>query len=210
MTRLVGLKALPRRIGDGLLVVAFVLALIAVGIGAAFAQRAQVSLAQPLFVIATDKLDASSDAKAVAVVVPRGEGDHIGVLLNKPTGMTMAMMFPDHAPSKNVTGPVYSGGRMRRDLVSMLALFEKKPDGIAFEVAGGVWLVFTGTVIDSVIETRPNEARYFVGVALWTDGALADQVAAGDVVVRPVEPEKIFTDPAKLHELLSPARGKQI
>ena len=79
----------------------FLLALVAFGaIGAAAAQ----DLDRPLMLVATPELQGPYNHTAL-VVVPTGDGLHIGFILNRATGVKMATLFPEHAPSAKVVDP---------------------------------------------------------------------------------------------------------
>lgn len=201
MTRLVGLKALPKSIGDWLLVVAFVLALIAVGIGAVFAQP----LDKPVLVVALKNLDSSPGwARTVMIATPLGDA-HTGVILNRPTRLTMAEVFPDHEPSKAVKDPVFRGGPHRSDVVIAVVRAEASPGMRSFELMPGVWLAWDAAVIDEIIEKRPNDARYYAGAVYWRPGELAEEIRKGMVAVYPADPAKLFLrDTSKLYDELAP------
>src|SRR3977135_2897347 len=51
---------------------------------------------------------------AVLLAVPVDNNRHLGVIINRPTGRSLASLFPEHAPSKLVRDPVYFGGPMLR------------------------------------------------------------------------------------------------
>src|SRR5439155_216742 len=51
---------------------------------------------------------------AVLLAVPVENNRHVGVIINRPTGRSLASLFPEHSPSKLVRDPVYFGGPMRR------------------------------------------------------------------------------------------------
>src|SRR5258706_7119562 len=51
---------------------------------------------------------------AVLLAVPVDNNRHVGVIINRPTGRSLASLFPEHAPSKLVRDPVYFGGPMVR------------------------------------------------------------------------------------------------
>lgn len=157
-----------------------------------------------VFVVVTEKLDGTPYARAVALVVPV-KGGHVGVVLNKPTQRTMGELFPEHPPSAKVERPVYDGGPVMTDTMFMLARFPKRPADKAFEMLPGIWLVFDAAVIDQVIETRPNEGRYYVGSTQWPEGALAERVKAGVLVVKPAKGSQVFGDTEHLYEQLMPA-----
>jgi hypothetical protein len=50
-----------------------------------------------------------------------------------------------------------------------------------------------------VIETMPNDARYFAGLTAWRPGELDDEIRAGAWEVRPADASTVFrADPGSL------------
>src|SRR5438046_9599152 len=54
---------------------------------------------------------------AVLLAVPVENNRHVGVIINRPTGRSLARLFPEHAPSKLVRDTVYCGGLLGRSVV---------------------------------------------------------------------------------------------
>src|SRR3990172_11783663 len=54
---------------------------------------------------------------SVVLVVPIENDRHLGVIINRPTRRSLASLFPEHQPSKNVAEPVFFGGPMSRGAV---------------------------------------------------------------------------------------------
>src|SRR5262245_53928167 len=98
--------------------------------------------------------------------MPRG---HFGLIVNRPTQAKLAALFPTHAPSRKVAQPLYLGGPLMPTLV--IALARKAPQAAAvIPIMPGLVAVIDGRGVDRVIETAPNDARYFAGRALWAPG----------------------------------------
>lgn len=65
-------------------------------------------------------------------------------------------------------------------------------------------LVLDGQVVDRIIETTPNEARYFAGLVVWQLGELAEQIRAGAWQVNPADASTVFSsNPKELWKTLS-------
>jgi putative AlgH/UPF0301 family transcriptional regulator len=68
----------------------------------------------------------------------------------------------------------------------------------------GVVLVMDGEAIDRIIETTPNDARYFAGLIVWQPGELDEEVRAGVWEVNPADPTAVFSEhPEMLWKTLS-------
>ena len=105
--------------------------------------------------------------QTVLIAAPAPNGGHIGVILNRPTRRSLGSLFPEHEPSKQVLDPVYYGGPFSRGALVALVHADQSPGpglGAAHE---DLYLAFRANTIDHVIETTPNEARYFVGYVGW-------------------------------------------
>ena len=56
------------------------------------------SLDRPLLLVAAPDLQGPYSRTAV-LVVPTAGGEHVGFILNRATGVKLATLFPEHAPS---------------------------------------------------------------------------------------------------------------
>jgi len=117
--------------------------------------------------------------QTVLIAAPAPAGGHIGVILNRPTKRSLFSLFPDHEPSKQVTEPVYYGGPFSRS--ALVALVRRKDDpgeGTVY-LMKNLYLAFRVTTIDEIIESTPNEARYYVGYVAWAPGELQREIDRG-------------------------------
>src|SRR5438105_2298728 len=64
---------------------------------------------QALVLVAKRQLTDPFYRSTVLLVRPMGDL-HIGLILNRPTKLTLGQLFPDHGPSQKVPDPVYVGG----------------------------------------------------------------------------------------------------
>lgn len=161
----------------------------------------------PTFLVATPELPGSF-AGAV-LLVTAWEDEHVGIILNKPTGVTMAQLFPGHEPSTRVKAPVYLGGPVHQDSVFALVAAEEAPHPKSIALAPGVWLVLDGSAVDRLMEVDPNAQRYIAGAVTWHPGELAEELRKGMWVVRPFDKARVFLpDTSGLWNELAPAPKK--
>ena len=146
--------------------------------------------------------------QTVLLAAPAPNGGHVGVILNRPTKRSLGSLFPEHEPSKKVVEPVYYGGPFSRGALVALVRSDQTPGGGSVELMNHLYLAFRANTIDHVIETTPNEARYFVGYVGWRPGELKSEIDRGLWSVMNAEVETIFrkdTD-SLWEELLQQAR----
>jgi putative transcriptional regulator len=117
--------------------------------------------------------------QTVIVVAPAPNGGHVGVIINRPTRRSLASLFPEHEPSRKVVDPVYYGGPFSRGALVALVHADAEPDAGTVPFMPHLYLAFRANVIDRVIETTPNDARYFVGYVGWRPGELRSEIDRG-------------------------------
>jgi putative transcriptional regulator len=132
-------------------------------------------LEKPLLLVAAPELRGPYGHTAL-LVVPL-QGGHIGFILNRATEVTLAKLFPDHAPSAKVADPVYLGGPESTNAI--FAIVRRDPGEPSMPLFGDVHVTAHAPVVDRIIEHTPNDARYFAGFVGWEPGELAAEVDAG-------------------------------
>jgi putative transcriptional regulator len=103
----------------------------------------------------------------------------VGVILNRPTRRSLGSLFPEHEPSKKVADPVFYGGPFSRGALVALVRADSAPGAGSVLLMKNLYLAFRANTIDHVIETTPNEARYFVGYVGWRPGELKSEIDRG-------------------------------
>ena len=149
-------------------------------------------LSQPMTLVATSRLAGSMYEQAVLVVAPITTG-HVGFILNRQTRIKLEEMFPGHGPSRQVAGPISLGGPMFPEMV--VALVREAPASAAATIPlmSNLVAVIDGKSVDHVIETTPNEARYFAGLVIWAPGELDHEIRGGAWNVRPANADLVFS-----------------
>ena len=130
--------------------------------------------------------------QTVLIAAPAPNGGHVGVILNRPTRRSLGSLFPEHEPSKKVVEPVYYGGPFSRGALVALVKSDHTPGQGSVLLMKNLYLAFRANIIDHVIESTPNEARYFVGYVGWRAGELKSEIDRGLWSVTGVDLETIF------------------
>jgi len=130
--------------------------------------------------------------QTVLVAAPAPNGGHVGVILNRPTRRSLGSLFPEHEPSKKVVEPVFYGGPFSRGALVALVRADEAPGAGSVLLMKNLYLAFRANTIDHVIETTPNEARYFVGYVGWRPGELRGEIDRGLWTVANADLELIF------------------
>ena len=117
--------------------------------------------------------------QTVLLAAPAPNGGHVGVILNRPTKRSLSSLFPEHEPSKKVLEPVYYGGPFSRGALVALVKAGNTPGEGTVQLMKNLYMAFRVNTIDQVIETHPNDARYYVGYVGWRPGELKTEIDRG-------------------------------
>ena len=168
----------------------------------ALAQRAAASDA--VLLVASPRLSDPSYRQTVILAVPIDNDRHVGIIINRPTRLALASLFPGHEPSKKVAEPVFFGGPMSERAVFAVVRADENPGRGSIEVIEHLFLAVTVNTVDKVIEQTPNDARYFVGNVVWRPGELRTEIDRRLWHVMNPDPDLVFKkDPRGLWEELT-------
>jgi len=130
--------------------------------------------------------------QTVLLAAPGPNGGHIGVILNRPTRRSLSSLFPEHEPSKKVLEPVRYGGPFSRGALVALVKADTTPGVGSVQVMKNLYMAFRVNIIDQVIETHPNNARYYVGYVGWRPGELKAEIDRGIWSVLSADMDVVF------------------
>jgi len=132
----------------------------------------------------------------------------MGIVLNRPTGVKLESLFPEQEATHNVAEQVYAGGPVLPSV--LFAVTRKAPadKGTFVPLMPGLVAVIDGATVDGIIETTPNDARYFVGMVLWGPDSLEEEIKRGAWQVRAADEDAAM--PSKPTELRKSPGGKEV
>ena len=154
----------------------FAIALVAFWTASAPAQQ---SGDEPLILVAKPALRDNLYGATILVAKPLGNNQHIGFIVNKPTRVTLAKLFPDHVPSRKVAEPVFLGGPVNSETIFALVQRKDSPGSRSMQIAPDLYLAHERDVVDRIIETEADHARFFAGLVLWRPGELDAEIKRG-------------------------------
>ena len=130
--------------------------------------------------------------QTVLLAAPGPNGGHVGVILNRPTRRSLSSLFPEHGPSKKVMDPVHYGGPFSRGSLVALVKTDAAPGAGSVQVMKNLYMAFRVNTIDQVIESKPNDARYYVGYVGWRAGELKAEIDRGIWSVLSADVDVVF------------------
>lgn len=134
---------------------------------------------EPLILVAKPALRDNLYGATILVAKPLGNNQHIGFIVNKPTRVTLAKLFPDHVPSRKVVEPVFLGGPVNSETIFALVQRKDSPSSRSMQIAPDLYLAHERDVVDRIIETEADHARFFAGLVLWRPGELDAEIRRG-------------------------------
>ena len=152
-------------------------------------------LSEAVILVASDRLAGSIYEQTVILAAPLPQGGHLGFIINRPTHVKLETLFPQQPSTRNVADPVYAGGPVLSNAV--FAVTRKAPDnngnnGNFFSPIPGLVVVIDAATVDRIIETTPNDARYFVGLMFWAPDDLEDEIRNRAWEVRPADVDTVL------------------
>jgi putative transcriptional regulator len=129
-------------------------------------------------VASTDSRD--PDFAATVILVLRSDANGaVGLIVNQPTKVTVADLFPRLDPKQAGTIPIYKGGPVRLGINALLR--RKAPSPGASGVFSEVELIAQRPLLEKAIAdgTPAATLRVYVGSCGWTAGQLLDEIRRG-------------------------------
>ena len=145
---------------------------------------------------------------SVLLVRPLGAGAHVGVIVNRPTPVTVAKLFPERRKAQHLTKPVFLGGPVHADTLFALVERPESPGGQSISFGNNLYLAIDVPVIDGMIEQNANDVRFIVGLVVWRPGELELELGKGIWLLPDTDARLLIQKPAEglWEELVATAR----
>ena len=154
------------------------------------------SLRGHLLVAAPSLLDPNFH-RTVVLVGEHAEEGAMGVVLNRPSGVTVGEAVPPLVALVDADGLVYVGGPVQPEAIVVLGEFEE-PERADVLVVGAVGFL-PGEIEDGEALGTIARSRVFAGYAGWGPGQLEAELAESSWIVEQALPDDVFAaDPAEL------------
>src|SRR5437660_2032502 len=149
------------------------------------------SLAGQLLLAAPNLADPNF-ARAVVLIGVHSSDGAMGLVLNRPSEMTVADTVPELNAAVAADEPLYLGGPVQRSAIVCLAEFlDPSPAGLL--VLGRIGFPAADADLGALSEAT-ERTRAFAGFAGWGEGQLDSEVEDGDWIAQAALAEDVFTD----------------
>lgn len=156
--------------------------------------------------LASPALSDPNFARTVVLIGVHNKEGAMGVVLNRPSEVTVADAAPQLEPAIDLEQPVYIGGPVQPTSIVFLAEFlDPTPAGLL--VLGRIG--FPAPEIDMEELTRAtSRGRVFAGYAGWGEGQLDAELEQGDWILDAAQPQDVFSeDPTSLWSQVLTRKG---
>jgi putative transcriptional regulator len=142
--------------------------------------------------LASPALQDPNFMRTVVLVSLHSDEGAMGLVLNRPSAVTVSEAVPQLEPAVSDAERVYVGGPVQPTSVVFLVEFlDPAPAGLL--VLGRIGFPAPDAAIEELIDVT-GRGRVFAGYAGWGEGQLDAEVAQGDWIAHAALPEDVFTD----------------
>jgi putative transcriptional regulator len=156
--------------------------------------------------LASPALQDPNFTRTVVLVSLHSDEGAMGLVLNRPSSVTVSDAVPQLEQAVSDAERVYVGGPVQPTSVVFLAEFlDPSPAGLL--VLGRIGFPAPDAGIEELIEAT-ERGRVFAGYAGWGEGQLDAEIEQGDWIAHAALPEDVFTDvPEELWSVVLTRKG---
>ena len=150
-------------------------------------------LANGVFLVAQPTLTAPAFRRTVILITQRPDGGSMGVIINRPTDVSLSAAFPKHEHIAAQPHTLHFGGPVQpQSLLFLVRSATPPPRGIP--MLRDVYLTADADWVDSAQATAKvlTAMRAFAGFSGWAPGQLRSEIERQGWYILPADSETIF------------------
>jgi putative transcriptional regulator len=152
-------------------------------------------LAKGKFLVASRQLQDPNFRETVVLLIEYGLNGAMGVVINRPSAVKLATVFPDIKELKQRNDTVYIGGPVAVNQILMLIRSPKAPED-ATVITSEVYISSSWEVLERMMKkkaTKEESFRLFAGYAGWAPSQLDFERTREDWYVLKADAEMVFS-----------------
>jgi putative transcriptional regulator len=142
--------------------------------------------------LASPSLRDPNFTRTVVLIGVHSEEGAMGVVLNRPSEVTVGEAAPQLEQTVDESERVFVGGPVQPSSIVFLAEF-LDPDPAGVLVFGRIGFPAPDAELDELSQAT-GRVRVFAGFAGWGEGQLEAEIAEGDWIAQAALPEDVFTE----------------
>jgi putative transcriptional regulator len=168
------------------------------GRSGADATHTSTPLAKGKFLVAARQLEDPNFAETVVLLLDYGDNGAVGVVINRPTDVTLAKALPDVKGLRHHSERVHLGGPVNRGQILILVNAATAP-AQSQTIFGTVHVTGSLETLKQLARAKSPKAQFraYAGYAGWAPGQLEREYERGDWHVIAADPTTIFETPGK-------------
>lgn len=157
--------------------------------------------------IAVPQLPDSNFFRTVVLMIQHDEEGALGVVLNRPTEVTIADIWEDIADEEcDSDEPISVGGPVEGPLIAVHTDESRSEN----EIIPGVYVATERDNLNELVQQNKHPVRLFTGYSGWGVGQLEGELEAGGWLTAPAKAEYIFYDGDDLWKEVTHGIGRNI
>jgi len=152
-----------------------------------------VQLGKGVFLVAAPGLRDPNFRQTVVLLCEHGPEGALGVVVNRPTAMSISEALPQVPIIEGAGHVLYAGGPVQTNQVMLLYRGGQVPDN-AHHVFDGVCLGGDMGMVERILTSTGSDElfRAYLGYSGWGPGQLEGEMKAGSWILVPAEPAWVF------------------
>lgn len=152
-----------------------------------------VPLAKGVFLIASESLSDPNFSQTVVLLLEYDNTGAVGLVINRPTQVSLASLLPDEKELKNRLEPVFIGGPVGRTQLFLLLRSDSRPSD-SQEIVDGIYATTSLETLREVVagESAVVAFQAYAGYSGWGPGQLDAELMRGDWLVTRADSETVF------------------
>ena len=150
-------------------------------------------LAKGMFLVASRRLRDPNFKETVVLLIDYGRDGALGLVINRPSEVRLATVFPEIKELKKRKDTIYVGGPVAVNQMLMLVGTPLVPEE-SKEVTHDVYLSSSWKVLERLLKNAAKDERFriFAGYAGWAPNQLDFETSRGDWHVLKADAETVF------------------
>lgn len=161
---------------------------------------AREELAKGKFLVADRQLTDPNFSQTVVLLIEYGLQGAMGLVINRPSNVTLSSVFPDIKELKPRKDTLYVGGPVGLNQMLLLIGSAEAPEQ-ATQITDGVYISSSSAVLERLMKKTGKDERFrlFAGYAGWAPDQLDFERSRGDWHVIKADADMVFSqNPSEL------------
>lgn len=150
-------------------------------------------LSKGKFLVAGRGLGDPRFRETVVLLISYDSDGAMGLIINRPTTLSLSEAFPDNGKFRNRKDTVYVGGPVGVNRMMLLIRSRTRPEQSS-HVINGVYASWSREVLDRLVDSgrKGKQFHVYIGYAGWAPGQLEQEVSRGDWHITDADAKTIF------------------